>query len=252
MALRFASAAAVRFPPSVSIAGEDKPRRPRLRCMAEPRFAFDCPAAFLPRFVETAELSQTNGEIVPLPPFTSHIADLDILVRRLTDECHRFFGSAQIVVIQDPQLCQRARLPNDISDPHRYRERFPVGILRRFRLSRLLINHSGLMPTHGDGARFVQPREPLARVFMSLQRLLVATLLQADGSKHAFSDGDAPVVTEFLRTADTLYASGRRFGEPAQAEKTLASFREAAARHSLRWFVGAFIRDGLAAFLRLV
>jgi hypothetical protein len=117
--------------------------------MAEPRFAFDCPAAFLPRFVETAELSQTNGEIVPLPPFASHIADLDILVRRLTDECHRFFGSAQIVVIQDPQLCQRARLPNDISDPHRYRERFPVGILRRFRLSRLLINHSGLMPTHG-------------------------------------------------------------------------------------------------------
>jgi hypothetical protein len=126
MALRFASAAAVRFPPSVSIAGEDKPRRPRLRRMAEPRFAFDCPAAFLPRFVETAELSQTNGEIVPLPPFTSHIADLDILVRRLTDECHRFFGSAQIVVIQDPQLCQRARLvavgiPVTRHPPHRSR-----------------------------------------------------------------------------------------------------------------------------------
>ena len=62
-----------------------------------------------------------------------------------------------------PQLPERARLPGDISEPHLDRERFPVGILRRFRLARLLIHHAGLMPAHGDGARFVQLREPLAR-----------------------------------------------------------------------------------------
>ena len=99
---------------------------------------------------------------------------------------------------------ERARLPGDISEPHLDRERFPVGILCRFRLSRLLIHSAGLMPAHGDSARFVQPREPLARFFISLQRLLVTALLYADAPKLAFPDGDAPVVTEFLGAADTL------------------------------------------------
>ena len=55
-------------------------------------------------------------------------------------------GRLEGIVIQVPQLTQRARLPGDISEPHLDRERFPVGILRRFRLARLLIHHAGLMP----------------------------------------------------------------------------------------------------------
>jgi hypothetical protein len=58
-----------------------------------------------------------------------------------------------------------------ISNPHLDREQFPVGILRRFWLSRLLIHNADLMPDPGDGAWFVQPREPIARFFISLERL---------------------------------------------------------------------------------
>ena len=36
-----------------------------------------------------------------------------------------------------------------------------VRVLRRVWLSRPLIHHAGLLPDHGDGARFVQLREPL-------------------------------------------------------------------------------------------
>ncbi len=71
-------------------------------------------------------------------------------------ESNGFFGSAKVVVIHDPELIQRTRLPGDIAEPHLDRERLPVGILRRFRLAHLLIHRAGLMPAQGDHARFVQ------------------------------------------------------------------------------------------------
>ena len=108
------------------------------------------------------------------------------------------------------------------------------------------------MPGHGDGAQFLQSREPLARFFVSFQRLFVSALIQADGSKLEFSDGDLPVVTEFLRPADASFVSGSRFVEPAQAEKTVAAVRDADGRHSLRPATGPVPLDGLEACLRLV
>ena len=47
--------------------GEDVPAFPRLCRVAELRFAFDGPADFLARFVETPELVQTNSKIAPIP-----------------------------------------------------------------------------------------------------------------------------------------------------------------------------------------
>ncbi len=84
--------------------GEDGPGLPRLRRVAELRFAFDRPADFLPRFVEAAELAQGVGEIVPRAPFVRHIADLDILVRGLPVEGHGFLRAVEDIVIQVPQL----------------------------------------------------------------------------------------------------------------------------------------------------
>ena len=238
MALRFASAAAAGLPASVSMSarmaqvfhGSDAWPNCALHSIAR---RISCRASSRRR-----SLRRVTGEIVPRRAFVRHIADLDILVRRLPVKGRRFLRAVEDIVIQVPQLPQRARLPGDISEPHLDRERFPVGILRRFRLSRLLIHHAGLMPDHGDGARFVQLREPLARFFISRQRLRVAALLHADGPKLAFSDGDLPVVTELLGAADTLFVGRRRFVEPAQVEKTVASFREADGRHPLRALTG--------------
>ena len=83
------------------------------------------------------------------------------------------------------------------------------------------------MPDHGDGAWFVQPREPIAGFFISLERLGVAALLLADGPKLRFSDGDPSVVLAFLRAADALFVSGCCLVEPTQVEQTVASFRQA-------------------------
>ena len=170
----------------------------------------------------------------------------------MTEEGHGFLRAVEDIVIQVPQLLERARLPGDISEPHLDRERFPVGILRRFRLARLLIHHAGLMPAHGDGARFVQLREPLARFGIRRQRLRVAALLHADGPKLAFADGDLPVVTELLAAADALFVGRRRFVEPAQVEKTVALFREADGRHPFRGFAGTLLGHGLEALAGLV
>ena len=61
-------------------------------------------------------------------------------------------------------------------------------------------------------------RRPLARFFVSPERLPIAALQHADGPKLAFSDGDLTVIFEFLRTVDTLFVSRRRFVEPPQVE----------------------------------
>src|SRR6185295_13222416 len=90
------------------------------------------------------------------------------------------------------------------------------------------------MPGHGDGARFVQPREALTRFRIRSQCLRVAALHYADGPKLEFAHGDSPVVTELLAAAYTLFVSRRRFVEPTQKEKTVASFREADGRHPFR------------------
>jgi hypothetical protein len=76
--------------------------------------------------------------------------------------------------------------------------------------------NAGLMPDHGDGARFVQLREPLARFGIRRQRLRVAALLHADGPKLTFADGDIPVGTAVLVAADALFIGRRRFVEPAE------------------------------------
>ena len=105
------------------------------------------------------------------------------------------------------------------------------------------------MPEHGDGARFVQLREPLARFGISRQRLRVAALILADGPKLAFAHGSAPVVTGFLQAADALFVGRRRVVEPTQIEKTVALFREADGRHPFRASTGMRLRDMLEALV---
>ncbi len=104
------------------------------------------------------------------------------------------------------------------SEPHLDRERFAAGILRRFRLARTLIRDAGLMPDRGDGTRFVQLLEPLARFGISRHRLRVAALQHADGPELAFANGDLPGVIELLAAADSLFVGRRRFVDPAQKE----------------------------------
>jgi hypothetical protein len=95
-------------------------------------FTFDRPEDFLARFVKATELSETNGEIVPRYPFISCVANLNILVCRLAEESRSFLRATQDPAIQIPKLIQCARLRSDILKLHADRERFPVGILRRF------------------------------------------------------------------------------------------------------------------------
>ena len=113
-------------------------------------------------------------------------------------------------------------LRGDIADPNPDREGFPVGILRRFRLARLLVGHAGLMPEDGYGARFVQCREPLVVFGIRRQRLPVAALILADGPKLALDGGDLPVVTELLVAADARFVGCRRFVAAGRKEKTVA------------------------------
>ena len=80
--------------------------------------AFDRPADFLPRFVEAAELAECDAEIVPRPAFIGDIADLDILVHGLPVKGRGFLRAVENIIIQVPQLKERARLPGDISEPH--------------------------------------------------------------------------------------------------------------------------------------
>src|ERR1019366_9468065 len=100
------------------------------------------------------------------------------------------------------------------SESHANCERLSIGIFGCFRLACLLICNTGLMPEPGDGAWFVQLREPLAPFFVCLQRLLVAVLLCADYPKVAFSDGDIPFGTPFLVTTECLFVSGSGFVQP--------------------------------------
>ena len=85
---------------------------------------------------------------------------------------------------------------------------------RRFRLSGVLIRHTGLMPDHGDGARFVQLRELLAGCGKRRQRFRVATLQHADGPQLAFADGDLARMTMFFGTIDGFFVSRRRVVQP--------------------------------------
>ncbi len=80
------------------------------------------------------------------------------------------------------------------------------------------------MPDTGNGARFAQSRESLARFFIGRERVRKAALAQMDPSKLTFSDGNRPVVTTLLRAADALLVGGRGFVEPTQIEQTDASF----------------------------
>ncbi len=52
------------------------------------------------------------------------------------------------------------------------------------------------MPSYGNGTRFVQSSEPLARFSIGGQRLRVAMLFQADTPKVEFTRGDAPAINE--------------------------------------------------------
>ncbi len=155
-------------------------------------------------------------------------------------------------VIQCPQLSQRACLPGDISEPDLDRERFPVCILRRFWLARRLIQHPGLMPDHGDGTRFVQLREPLARFGIRRQRIWVAALILANGPKLALAHGDSAIVTELLGAAVGLFVGRRRFVEPAQSEKTPGAFTDARERHPFRGSAGTLFGHDLESLAGLV
>src|SRR5436190_103386 len=82
-----------------------------------------------------------------------------------------------------------------VTEPHVDLERLPVGILRRLRPSGILIHPAGLMPADGNVAWFAQSRESLARFFIASERILVATLEQANRSKLALEGSDGPVGT---------------------------------------------------------
>ncbi len=145
MALPFASAAAAALPASVSMSARtahDVPGRTRV---AELRFAFDGPADFLPRLIQAAELAERFRKVVSVLALARLIAKLNILVGSLLIEGGGFFGAIG-TTIQIPELSENAGLPGDVSEAHKDRERLPVSVLRRFRLSRLRINDAGLMP----------------------------------------------------------------------------------------------------------
>jgi hypothetical protein len=126
--------------------------------------------------------------------------------------------------------------PSCVSEAHPERYRFSIGILSPFQLFHALIEHTTLMPQRGDGARFVQPCEPFARLFIGVQRLFVAALHHADGSKLALCNGDLSIVTDFLSAADTLFINSSRFIEPAQVAKAVASINQADGHPVLRAF----------------
>ena len=109
------------------------------------------------------------------------------------------------------------------------------------------------MPHCGDGARFVQLREPLARFVHRPPAHLCSGAAPCGGSKLDFSRRrPARSITDFLGAADTLFISSSRFVEPAQVVKAVAPHSEAGGRHSVRASTGLFPRDGLKSFLRLV
>jgi len=163
----------------------------------------------------------------------------------------RLFEAAENKAIQVSQLQKRGPLPGDIAEPHLDRERFAVGILRRFRRACVMVHHAGLMPGNGDHAQFAQSREVLTGFRVSLQRFRVAALVIADASELAFHGGNLPGITELFRATDTLFVSHTRFAESAQAEETIASFCETLGCHPLCVFVVSAARDGLEPFLRL-
>src|SRR6185503_16150551 len=74
--------------------GEDRPRFPRLGCMAKLRFTFDCPQDLLPRFVETAELSERFREIAPHYTFLEQVPTFDIPVHCLSIKDYAVLPSA--------------------------------------------------------------------------------------------------------------------------------------------------------------
>ena len=233
--------------------GEDGPQLPRFDAWPRCASALDRPADFLPRFLEAAELPQ-SPMARPLRRFAfgRSVADFGVLVRSLAVKGRGFLMATRNILIQDPQLPERARLPGDISEPHLDGERFAVGILRRFRLARLADRPCRSGASHGDGARFVQLREALARFVMRLQRLRVAALQHADGPKLAFAHGNLPGVIELLGAADALFVGRRRFVEPAQVAETVALFRETDGRHPFRGLVGLLLGHGLEALAGLV
>jgi hypothetical protein len=67
------------------------------------------------------------------------------------------------------------------------------------------------MPSHGDGVWLVQPRESLARFLISLQRLPVASLHQAHGSKLALPDSNIPFLPALFVTTNGLLILSSRF-----------------------------------------
>ena len=139
--------------------------------MAELRLAFDRLADFVPGFVKATEPAQRFAQVAPREAFFRGIASQNIYVRCLAVKGCGFLRAILGIVIQISQLTERACLPGNIAEPHRDRERFPVGILRCFGLARGLVRHAGLMPGHGDAARFVQLRESRARIGVSRKRL---------------------------------------------------------------------------------
>lgn len=232
--------------------GEDGPGLPRLGRMAELRAAFDRSADFLPCFVQAAELAQCLSKVVPRAAFVRPVAVFDIPVRGLAVEGCGLLGAVEDVVVQVPQLQQRARLPGDISEPHLDRERFPVGILRRFRLALLLIRHPGLVPAHGDATRFVHFDKALARLGMRRQRLRVAALFHSDGAQLALGHGDIPASSALLVAADGFFVGSRRFVQPAQIEETRALFRDGGGRPSFRAFADSLLGHCLEALAGFV
>ncbi len=156
----FASAAAVALPASVSMSarmaqvfhGADAWPNCALHSIAR---RISCRASSRRR-----SLRRAMARLLLAQAFVRHVADLDILVCRLPEEGHGFLRFGPGHRHTRSPVDERARLPGDISEPHLDRERFPVGILRRFRLARLLIGHAGLMPAHGDGCPVRPVREP--------------------------------------------------------------------------------------------
>ena len=184
------------------------------------------------------ELPQRFCEVASHRSFFRQIPLFDVLICGCPVKGYGFLGAVEDGVIEFPQLGQRVRLSGRISDPDLDRERFPVGIFRRFGPSRSLMHHADLMPGRGDRARFVQAYEPIAGIFVSLRRLRVAALVLSDGSKLPFSNGDPAFVTAFLIEVDALFVSGCCLVEPAQLEKTISSFKQADGCHSLRPPIG--------------
>src|SRR6516165_7152721 len=108
------------------------------------------------------------------------------------------------------------------------------------------------MKNRGNGPRFVQPCELFERLIVGLQPICVATLVHANGSKLALSDGNLASITLRLGAADSLFVSSRRLVEPAQVEEAVASQNKAGGHHPLCASTRPVPLEGFESLPRLV